>query len=113
LDLNLKLPAKFKKATIENVNYILSNYYDSIDVIVLFGSCGRGNPKLNSDIDILILSYNEICRQTKTDIRAELCETGERVSSDVIFYTFENFKSSTKRLVDEIKKDGVVLWKKD
>jgi predicted nucleotidyltransferase len=113
LELNLNLPAKFKETIIKNVNFILSNYYDSVDMIVLFGSCARGNPKLNSDIDILILSRNEIDRQDKIDIRAELCETVDRVSSDIIFYTFETFKNSTKRIVDELKKDGAVLWKKE
>lgn len=113
LNLHLTLPIKFKETIIEDIHFILSNYYDSVDMIVLFGSCGRGNPRWDSDVDILILSEQEMNRQDKTDIRAELCEIVDRVSSDVIFYTFDGFKSSRKRIVDEIKKEGVILWKKD
>lgn len=81
-EVNIDLPMKFKEAIIENVNYILANYYNFIDMI-------------------------------KIDIRAELCDVPEKVSSHVIFYTFENFKKSNKRLVKEIKKEGVILWKKN
>ena len=96
LNLHLTLPIKFKETIIEDIHFILSNYYDSVDMIVLFGSCGRGNPRWDSDVDILILSEQEMNRQDKTDIRAELCEIVDRVSSDVIFYTFDGFKKFVK-----------------
>jgi len=113
LSSHLNLPERFKNTILTDVLFLLEHYYDSIDMLVLFGSCARGTWKWSSDVDILILSKDHLPKQNKIDIRAELCEIVDRVSTDVVFYTYDTFKNSEKKIVAEIKKDGLILWKKE
>lgn len=75
--------------------------------IVLFGSYARMEQKIGSDLDILILTKKEIER----DRRGELYAVFEENNADIVFYTKEIFDKSEKLLVQQIKKEGILLWK--
>lgn len=113
LESKLKLPDKFKESILHAVNYILSNYYKDVDKIVLFGSCSRNSPKITSDIDIMIMSKDILDRETELDIRYELLDHPKYVSCDVIFYTYNSFRSTRTLFTNQIRKDGKILWKKE
>lgn len=76
-------------------------------MIVLFGSYARAEYKVGSDLDILILSDDEIPRE----LRGELCSRFEELNSDLVFYTNDVFYESNSLLVQQIRRDGVLLWK--
>lgn len=76
--------------------------------IILFGSYARFEQKATSDLDILALTSTEISR----DVRGELCSIFEEKNSDLIFYTKEQFESSNRKIAQEIRKDGILLWKR-
>ena len=74
--------------------------------VILFGSYARGDNRLTSDLDILLLTNDEIGR----DERAELVSYTDLQDVDLVIYTKETFKQSKCLLVERIKKEGVVLW---
>lgn len=112
LDKNIVLPEKLKETILYSVAYILKNYHDAISAIILFGSCARCDVEYNSDVDLLVLSKNELDRNMKADIRAELCENPALSNVDIVFYTISMFKESDSLLVKNIRKDGYILWRK-
>lgn len=113
LESKLKFPDKFKKSILNAVRYILSNYYEEVDKIVLFGSCARNTYKITSDVDIMILSKEPLDRYVVSDIRFELLDHPEYVSCDVTFYTYDQFRNSKLLIAKKIKEEGFILWKKE
>lgn len=75
--------------------------------IVLFGSYARAEYTACSDLDILVLTKNEVPRI----IRSELCSVFDENGADLVFYTEEVFNSSDCLLVQNVRRDGVLLWK--
>ena len=75
--------------------------------IVLFGSYARVEQTAHSDLDILVLTSNEIPRE----VRGSLCSKFDELNADLIFYQEDIFKNSDKLLVKLIKREGVLLWK--
>lgn len=76
--------------------------------IVLFGSYARAEQTALSDFDILVLSQMEVPQE----VRGELCSKFEQRNSDLIFYRNSDFELSETLLVERIKKEGVLLWKR-
>lgn len=76
--------------------------------ILLFGSVSKGTARMNSDIDLAIIT-------TKKDIKQELIVTqiiddinnalGRKIEAH--YFTKEEFKLSANRLIKEIKRDGI------
>ena len=92
------------------LNYLVSLVLDS-DIeckkIVLFGSYARMEQKINSDLDIFILSDNQISREQ----RGYLASVFEENNADIVFCTTSIFDTSDNLLYRNIRKDGVLLWK--
>lgn len=78
-----------------------------LTMIVLFGSYARMEQTVKSDLDILAITEGEVPRE----IRGKLCSLFEENDADLIFYTAEQFGESDCRLVREIRKEGILLWK--
>jgi len=75
--------------------------------IILFGSYARGDFKCTSDLDILVLTEDDVERT----IRGDICSTLDSLKSDVVFYTVNDFNASNCYFVRQIRKDGILLWK--
>lgn len=85
---------------------ILLRRIPGIDSIVLFGSYARFEQKITSDIDMLVLTKEEICRELK----GELCSVFDEMHADLVFYSVVTFHYSDSLLVKQIREDGVLLW---
>jgi len=75
--------------------------------IVLFGSFARAEQTVHSDLDILVISGDEVPRE----VRGSLCSVFDEENADLLFYREEVFYGSTALIVTQIKKEGVLLWK--
>lgn len=80
----------------------------SLSMVVLFGSYARMEQRAGSDLDILAITETEVPRE----VRGQLCSWFEENEADLIFYTRKQFEESDCRLVREVRKDGILLWKK-
>lgn len=78
-----------------------------IKKIVLFGSYARMEQKAQSDFDILALTECAVSREK----RDELCSMFEEMGADLIFYTESQFGSSDCVLAQQIRRDGILLWR--
>lgn len=107
----LMLPEKIKTKLRSDVQYILDSEIQDIMYIILFGSCARYEYKITSDIDLLIITKEETDRYLRGTICSEL-DALEGLRTDVVFYTKEQFDKADSVFSRQIKKDGVVLWKK-
>lgn len=76
--------------------------------IVLFGSYARAEEKVNSDLDILVLTDTEVDRA----VRGEACAMFDECGADLIFYTNSVFAQSDALIAKEIRRDGVLLWQR-
>lgn len=81
---------------------------DDITEAVLFGSYARCDYKAGSDVDILFLTKRELDRE----IRGDISSFFEENNADAIFYVKDNFVVSDCLLSTQIKKDGILLWRK-
>lgn len=109
---NTNLPHRYQEKLRLDLTRIARYSIPSLNRIVLFGSCARGQMKAGSDLDLLLLTTHPVDRALRGSIASELEEAPNGISTDVIFYTEEQFRSSTCRLVQEIRKDGILLWEK-
>lgn len=75
--------------------------------IVLFGSYARLEEKVGSDYDILALTKTPVSRE----VHSELCSEFKEKNTDLIFFTDSEFSKSDSLLANQIRKDGVLLWK--
>ncbi len=97
----------------ENIKKKLQNFITfliplpTINRIVLFGSYARMEYHAGSDIDLLVLTDKEVPREQRGHLHSVFEEQG----ADLVFYTVSEFQESTCRLIKEIRKDGVLLWK--
>ena len=108
-----RIPNKFANIIKKDVEFIVDLKIDQIDEISLFGSCSRGECKYNSDVDLVIISKGDRLDRSITGlIRGELEYIDDtNVSTDVIFYDKDVFNSSKERIVDNIKRDKIILWR--
>ena len=81
---------------------------DDITEAVLFGSYARCDYKAGSDVDILFLTTCELDRE----IRGDIASFFEENNADAVFYVKNDFIGSDCMLSTQIKKDGVLLWRK-
>ena len=94
----------------ERLNYLVdytNNVVDDVVGIVLFGSYARCEQNMRSDIDICILTKGSFTRLQRGTVSAEYDEYGV----DVVMFPVSEFFSSKSKLVKQILKDGVVIWK--
>ena len=108
-----KVPNKFARVVKKGVEFIVNLNIEQIDEISLFGSCSRGECRYNSDIDLIVITKGDRLNRSVTRfIRGELEYIDETdVTTDVIFYDIDVFNRSKERIVDNIKRDKIVLWR--
>lgn len=107
---DLKLPNRFETKLKRDIEYLLAYEGLNLEKIILFGSCARGNYKVTSDIDLLVVTTESTDRYIRGDIASELDEAIDGVSTDIIFYGKEVFETSESLLMREIRKEGVVIY---
>ena len=100
-----RVPQSIQEQVNELVDLALNSSLD-IYAVLLFGSCARGTQRCDSDIDIAIITNTEYTRQQRATLWCEFDELG----ADLIIFTKEYFAVSNSTIVDEIRKDGVILW---
>lgn len=108
-----ELPIRYKDSIVESVKIILSYSLEDLEAIILFGSCARLNLCVGSDIDIAIITKNSITnRSIRGGLRSDLEDLSTRISCDLVFMTSNVMKNKdSNRLRDNIKTDGIILWK--
>jgi len=100
----LKLPQKYKKF----LNYFLKNLsrVDSVDRVILFGSCARGDVRVRSDIDLMIIGDNI----TDEDEDFIYADCGPEYQSD--FYSACDIFTSNHDWYNQMKdKTGSLHWR--
>lgn len=109
----LQLPKRFEDKLRHDVEYLLSwTKIDCIKSIILFGSCARGTMRVTSDVDLLVITKEELQRSERGEIASKLEEAMDAVHTDVSFYTEEQFECSTRVIATQIRKDGICLYEK-
>jgi len=104
------LPDRFKEKIDRDLSKILSAGIIDLHSIILFGSCANGKLKATSDIDLLIISQEKVPRSIRSDLYSECQEPIRGVSTDLVFYTFDEYQNSTSLFINSIKKEGVCIW---
>ena len=68
----------------------------------LFGSCGRGDPRQHSDIDIAILPRDELPSGFFGELEADIEESTIPYDVDLV-----DLRQADPALVDEVRREGV------
>ena len=101
----------FNKIIKCKLKWLLMQILESISdpkMIVLFGSYARMEQTISSDLDIFVLTTASVPRNT----RGYLMALFEENNADIVFAEESIFSQSDCYLYREIRKDGVLLWKK-
>ncbi len=106
----LQLPFRFETKLITDINYLLSYAISDLEAIILFGSCARGEPRLTSDIDLLVITANPLSRTIRGEISSDLEEPLDAIKTDVIFYTKDQYLQSSRIFTHQIKSEGIYLY---
>ncbi|MGE4214309.1 MAG: nucleotidyltransferase domain-containing protein [Anaerotignaceae bacterium] len=88
----------------EDIKYLGQKY--SADKIVLFGSRARGDHKQRSDIDLAVY---EMPQEKQPLFYWDIEEIPTLLKFDIVHIT----KDTDKVLIENIEKDGIVLYEKD
>lgn len=91
----------------EKTQYLIKRV-PNLEYIILFGSFARMEQTIKSDIDLLAVSSGMPDRL----LRGDLCSEFEQENMDLIFYDLDVFRKSDCLFVSQIKKEGIVLWKR-
>ena len=78
--------------------------FDNLDVVYIFGSRARGDYKTASDIDLAI--------ETSDDIKLRLLGMLEEIRCILKFDVVDINKIGNEKLLENIKKDGILIYKK-
>lgn len=108
------LDARYKASITEAINIILDYKINSLNEIILFGSCARLNIHVNSDIDIAIITSESIHdRSLRGSLRSDLETLSTKIKCDLTLMTNEimNNQDNINRLRDVIRNEGIILWK--
>ena len=101
---------RYKEKLLFDLETIFQISVPGISRIVLFGSCARNELRAGSDLDLLILTLRPVPRELRGELCGILAEEKNGIATDLVFYTEEEFGRSDCRLVQEIRKDGRILW---
>ncbi len=92
----LQLPARFEQKIISDITYLFSCDIPNLESIILFGSCARNELRVTSDVDLLIITTEPLDRQIRGEIASILEEALDGVHTDGIFYSREQYNTSTR-----------------
>ena len=90
----ISLPTKHYEA-LQALKEALSEFCDRYEQVRVFGSCVKGQATATSDVDILIITKEQLTDRVKREILCEyISEVTERfgVEADVVFYSEEDYK---------------------
>lgn len=95
------------------INEVTSKY--PVKRIILYGSKARGNFLEGSDIDILLITENNIDRATRFEINDIIYnyEVSNDVVVSAIFVSEADFRERISLFLMRVKKEGVVIWSKE
>lgn len=107
----LDLPKRFEDKLTSDLIYLEAIKIPHLRKIILFGSCATGKIKINSDIDILIVTDDIITdRVFKGNLRTELSEPIYGVKTDIVFYTRGSYENANDLFTRQLREYGIVLW---
>jgi len=110
-----------------NYNTVIDNLISSLKSsdplkIILFGSCAKGNPNENSDIDLMVILDNNHVSKTyeerlnkRISIRNLVLDINRKMPLDILVYSKEELNIIKKQgnyFIDEIEKTGKVIYEK-
>lgn len=107
IDESLSFLRKDKKELLQKKIGSLTRGVEGLSHIILFGSYAKGEEKATSDLDLLVLTEQELPRELRGGLSSEF----EEANMDLVFYTVKQFKDSDCLLVSQIRKEGIVIWK--
>lgn len=107
---NSYLPSRFREKLCYDLEQIFQRKPEGLQAVVLFGSCARNQMTVASDLDLLILTEKPLGQDVRGELSSDLAEQKKGVATDLVFYTVAEFESSDCRLVQEIRRDGLILW---
>jgi predicted nucleotidyltransferase len=96
----------------EIVDKISNNYFP--DKIILFGSYAKGNPEVNSDLDLFIIKDSTLPRY-KRSIEVRRLLFGSMIPIDLLIYTpkeIEDQKDKKYSFVREVLNTGRVVYER-
>lgn len=108
--MDMKQSEKAKEIISELKKILREKYQDGIKEIILYGSYARGKAKSNSDIDVLIITADDLnpleVRDSLSDFLLDvLIEKGELISVIVLPESF--FKNHQYPFILNVKREGV------
>ncbi|MCM8784610.1 MAG: nucleotidyltransferase domain-containing protein [Candidatus Omnitrophica bacterium] len=111
------LSLKEEKALQEFKASLVSKYCDKLVLIELFGSKARGDYNQYSDLDILVVTENKdpVLNRKISDLafdiglKFNLC-LSLKILDKTFFGKLENLGAF---FIESIKKEGIILWKKN
>lgn len=101
------------KAVQDFVGGIKEKYGKNIEKIIMFGSKARGDFSQDSDIDILVVTNNKNISRTISDEAFDiLLKYGVYLSLKIMELShFQKINNVMTGFSQNIKKEGIVLWK--
>ena len=115
--MNRNINEKQKKAIIHAINEAKkTTLWNVVDSVFLFGSCARGNSRYNSDVDLLFLIDNDISNYHNQIISflGRITANRDGMSEiDAVVDEKHKFYSSNRTFEKNIKKDMILLYKKE
>ncbi len=107
---NSRMPKDYKELLVEKLKTCREfEYSDLIAKIILFGSAARGELKCGSDLDICIVWLSD-SREIISILENDLIEDIAPINTDVFSCLLDSYERSDKRIIQEIRKDGVPLY---
>ncbi len=93
-------------------NFIVKNYGNKVKKVILYGSYAKGNPKEDSDIDIMVVVDNSVnsykIEEELNEILFDILIEYRKLVSLLVVNEglFQNYKSP---LFSNIKEEGIVV----
>ena len=80
------LPLRFQKKIEHDLQYLIKSHIHGLKKVFLFGSCARGEVRSTSDIDLLVVTKEQVKnRELAADIRWTLDEPIDGVRTDIVY----------------------------
>lgn len=94
---------------------ILSNapYMDYIEAIYLYGSCATGRQKFDSDVDLLVQYNQKFMPRIGREMRIAVMPVDvSQPEVELKFVNQEQWKSKEDPFSQNLRREGILLWKK-